>query len=1074
MKLDCFPDSESNNRSPHAGEWKHWSSGAGDVHKVVSEILMASQIAKEITGMVNACLVNVELGSSDEEKVARKSNKSNNIKLKAQGSSSHNRGPLISSSSKRIVKKQDPMHKFRVMTPSESSKRHYSSTGASTNSSRKEVLYPKSKPTAADLIRRPSSAAHMAQEISSTERKMQSRRSPRGVTSPRTSVEEPSGNSKSRTVVAPPESKSATARTSSSAECSSSLAVVKNQKRDVVLTGENSRAAPSSQRRNQVRLAEGSSMAAPTPRTSVEGSLSGANVLVTREHNATIESARLSSEEPLLRRGTNVSVAQSCEPSGISSAVMHASADDLVWSKIRAKFTAAAPPESHRHESSSSAQDQSSTRIRTDFNSSAAELASRNRVVKAAPAEATRVAETSCSSRENNVGRATANPVPVLAKIRTRVAAATSEPSAAASVTPKADPVKEDPVLARIRARVSAAAEPLAKNSVRENEPQAKLQSRATAGTPRKYSATTSDTWEAKEITNCYNSPRAGVGEYLSKKHVSPAAGAIPSTSAAAVLKRVRSSRSPPQASHQMSAVQPRLSTSAAVQSSSTNTFWRDTFSKIHIQQQLSPSAATAGLTPLAEALPPEKSLKFLKSPLRSQTGAAKMSSSAPGVKIPHPQGVPTTVAANFEINEDNGSVPSKGSFRSGRNDDWFKKSLEATEISLGASSKMWGKSGVNNKAVLFSNPTFAPASPPGSRPSPGKERSPTPPPGASSSTTDPRVVKPESPKRSTSATRRMREWVGNILPKRRSVSPNVGGGRFISPGRTSLPSLISRLPSRGRKSCSSAPRSSVYPFSSSRKEVAPAIELPLPPCRQAQQLTASKLAELPARPEAMELKAHKERMDRQAHGHHMAAQKFMMVQNWNQTVEPPTPFDKDVTLAEQTPAPFLYSKRQLNEMGCGYDDGRKHSDDSECNPNIGTIPNVKYSWEMKERDGLAVDKPEEIVDFMQELTFEKGEREAPRVLSRCSSMRQRQGQGTVAAGWNAAGKENIGPAAMRVGGNSALRKSCSVNSQRSTSTVRAMSTGKIRPGPSFLKRAKEWMRTQTPFRDRPQKTTAS
>ncbi|KAL2635974.1 hypothetical protein R1flu_007453 [Riccia fluitans] len=1069
-KTEVFDD-KKDPLDPH-GEWKHWSSGAGDVHKVVSEILMASQIAKEITSMVNACLVNGELGSSDEEKAARKSNnnkhKNNNSnnnynKLKAQASSSNNKGSVIaasSSSSRRILKKQDPMHKFRVMTSSDGSKRRHSSAGAS-SSSRREVLYPKSKPIPADLMR--PSEANLAQEISSTERKMQSRRSPRGgapASSSRISAEEPVRKSRSKTVAATP------ARATSSAEASSSSGS-KNQRRVVVVgTGEKSRTAGGgSQRRTLLKVAGGPSLAgAGTPRASVEWSLAKAHAPVAREHDAVIEdgpaAARLLSEEAVSKRGTSVREADGRIPSGVTSAVL-ASADDLLWNKLRARVAAAA----------SSVKDPSSVDQSSGGNNN----------IRVAGAVA-------------NVN----NTDPVLAKIQTKVVATSMAQTRA---TTAAAGTEEDPVLKRILARVAAAAEPLTRSPVSEEEElPATIRSRA-AGTPRKSAAAAAVTtslgmWEAKEITNSHNSPRAAVGGMLSKKQAAGAT-AIGSTSSAgaAVIKGVRSSRSPPQTSA-VAGVEPRLSPSsvgesAAVQSSAT-TFWRDTFNKIHVQQQL-PLSATAVQTPASEALPPpEQSSKFSRSPSRSR------GSSSPRIRIlPHQQqqGVPTTGAANtirkaspnavingkaITSQEENGSVTSKSSFKSGRNEDWFKKSLEATEISLGPGGKLWGRSGGNNKAVLFSNPTFAPASPPGARPSPGRSRSSTPTP--SNGNHNAPAVRQPSPKRSTSATRRMREWVENILPRRRSVSPNIGG--------RSLPSLISRLPSRGRKASVSAPRASYFPFSSSRNEApAPAeageerihlplppcreaeqrIHLPLPPCRQAEQLAASKLKELPpARRQVIELKAHKERMDRQAH--HMAAQKLIMVQDWNRTVEPPAPFEKDVGVAEQPPAPFLYSKRQLNDMGFN-DVKKKPLEDTECTPKVGRDLDVKYSWGKKETELPAIEKETEIVEFTQGLRMEEEEVGARRVLSQCKSVNQ--GQGVVAAAaWNGPDKENIGLVAKGFGVG-ALRKSCSVNSQRSTSTIRAMSTGKIRPGPSFLKRAKEWMRTQTPFRDRPQKTTA-
>ncbi|BBN04090.1 hypothetical protein MPTK1_3g01820 [Marchantia polymorpha subsp. ruderalis] len=1029
-KTEVF-DEKKDPRDPH-GEWKHWSSPAGDVHKVISEILMASQIAKEITSMVNACLVHTDVGSSDEEKPVRKQ-----VKHKHKQKASSSNKESVAGSSNRALKKEDPMHKFRVVTPSDTSKRRPNS------GNRKEILYPKSKLTA-DLVR----PVDDTQELSSTERKMQSRRSPRASVSPRTSLEEPVQKSRSK----------------AAASAANAVESPRVYLQEPVL-------------KTQVRVAGESSRVATTPRASVEEPVLRNHARLAAESSSSRAapgaSCRASSsvEEPASRNHARVA-AESARTVGTTTATTARARLEEPFLRNHARIAA--------------------TGTTTPCSSVGEPPYLRNNIRVSATANAAE------SSRASGTPRASGND-PVLTRIRTRVAAPeASSTLVAPAPTPRTSSV-EDPILTRIRIRVAAAAEPSGGSASllhSAEEPLSKLRTRASAAAPTPTkSASTSDMWEAKEITNCFSSPRA-MGE--SKK------SALPSSSA---VRKGRNSRSPPQASH--TSEQPRLSTSslAPLQTCSPRRHNSLRFSspadyslpeQPSTEQRLlvnSPVRSRIGRLPQENAAVAEGSSARIRRSQRESAAAnmepriasssassllptavrkafrAETAGGAEDLRIP---GITAELpnctrhqrpSASARAGGDNVSTTSSGSLKGGRDDDWFRKSLEATEISLGP-NKPW-KSGT--KAVLFSNPTFAPASPPGARPAQEKEkekeRPATPP------------VRQPSPNRSTSATRRVKEWVGNVLHGRRSVSPDIAGrvGHSnrklisLSPGRASLPSLISRLPSRGKKASSSAPRATVFPSVASKDVVVG--ELPLPPCRQAQKLAASKLAELPSHPgggQVMELKAQKEILDRQAH--HMAAQKKLMVEDWSRTVEPPAPFDKDVGVACR-PGPVLYSMRQLNDMDYSAKHCMKKAMES-SSPMREKQSYVRYFREQPEPN-LPLRKDREIANFKLGSGWEN-EVGVLGVLSQCRSMTQEQPTVPVAASKRVE-KENVATAAAQPvvdSAQGALRKSWSMGSQRSTSTVRAMSTGKVRTGPSFLKRAKDWMRTQTPFRDRPQKTT--
>ncbi|KAG6542531.1 hypothetical protein Mapa_016002 [Marchantia paleacea] len=1053
-KTEVF-DEKKDPRDPH-GEWKHWSSPAGDVHKVISEILMASQIAKEITSMVNACLVHTDVGSSDEEKPVRKQ-----VKHKHKQKASSSNKESVAGSSNRALKKEDPMHKFRVVTPSDTSKRRPNS------GNRKEILYPKSKLTA-DLVR----PVDDTQELSSTERKMQSRRSPRASVSPRTSLEEPVQKSRSKAAAS-------AANPAESPRVFFQEPVLKTQVR---VAGESSRVATTPRAsveepvlRNHARLAGESSSSRAAPgassraSSSVEEPASWNHARVAAESARTVgtttaTTARARLEEPFLRNHARIAVP--AEPSTEQQQPVLRNHARVAATGTTPRSSVGEPPHSRNN-------------ARVSATANAAE-----------------------SSRASGAPRASIND-PVLTRIRTRVAAPeASSALVAPTPTPRTSSV-EDPVLTRIRTRVAAAAEPSGGSATllhSVEEPLSKLRPRASAAalTPTK-SASTSDMWEAKEITNCFSSPRA-MGE--SKK------SALPSSSA---VRKGRNSRSPPQASQ--TSEQPRLSTSSLgpVQTCSLrryNSLRLSSPADYTLPEQRllvnSPVRSRIGRLPQENVAVAEGSSARIRRAQRESVAAVlepRIASSSASSRLPtavrkaflaetdggaedlripeitselpnctRHQRHGSSASASARGGGDNVSTTSSGSLKGGRDDDWFRKSLEATEINLGP-NKPW-KSGT--KAVLFSNPTFAPASPPGARPAQEKEkekeRSATPP------------VRPPSPNRSTSATRRVKEWVGHVFHGRRSVSPDIAGrvGHSnrklisLSPGRSSLPSLISRLPSRGKKaSSSSAPRATVFPSVASKDMVVG--ELPLPPCRQAQKLAASKLAELPLPPgggQVMELKAQKEILDRQAH--HMAAQKKLMVEDWSRTVEPPAPFDKDVGVACRS-GPVLYSMRQLKDLDYNAKPCMKKATES-SSPMREKQSYVRYSREQPEPN-LPLKKGKEIANFKLGSGWEN-EVGVLGVLSQCRSMTQEQPTVTVAASKRVE-KENVATAAAAADQpvvdsavQGALRKSWSMGSQRSTSTVRAMSTGKVRTGPSFLKRAKEWMRTQTPFRDRPQKMT--
>ncbi|CAM6121829.1 unnamed protein product [Calypogeia fissa] len=156
-KTEVFDD-KKDPLDPH-GEWKHWSSPAGDVHKVISEILMASQIAKQITSMVSAAIVHSDV-SSDEGKRNRRATKD----------TATSPNPMTNPAMQQKIKKGDPLHKFRVAVSSDCPAKK-----RTTSVNRKEVLYPKSKQPIPDRSR-----LEGDNEVTlSTAKKMQSRRSPR-------------------------------------------------------------------------------------------------------------------------------------------------------------------------------------------------------------------------------------------------------------------------------------------------------------------------------------------------------------------------------------------------------------------------------------------------------------------------------------------------------------------------------------------------------------------------------------------------------------------------------------------------------------------------------------------------------------------------------------------------------------------------------------------------------------------------------------------------------------------------------------------------------------------------------